>query len=169
MINLLLVQVVDKYGPNSFLPLAISYQWMYAQTSEVIKSNFKVLDVIIEKKSPKKYVENLADEPHVVALSSYVWNWNYNRELSREIKKKYPNCVIITGGPNVDKRDTEFFEKNDMFDIAVLGEGEIAFKQILERYQKNEGYDNIPHVFPKGGKLCELPSRLNNLEIIPNI
>lgn len=168
MNNLLLVQVVDKYGPNSFLPLAISYQWMYAQTSEIVKNNFTVSDVIIEKKSPKKYVESIDFEPHVVALSSYVWNWNYNRELSKEIKKKYPNCLIITGGPNVDKRDVDFFKKNQMFDIAVLGEGEIAFKEILERYLKNENYDNIPHVFPKSGKLCEQPSRLNNLEIIPS-
>jgi len=54
MNNLLLVQVVDKYGPNSFLPLAISYQWMYAQTSEIVKNNFMVSDVIIEKKNSKK-------------------------------------------------------------------------------------------------------------------
>ena len=59
MNNLLLVQVVDKYGPNSFLPLAISYQWMYAQTSEIVKNNFRVSDVIIEKKTPKKYVESI--------------------------------------------------------------------------------------------------------------
>ena len=29
MKNLYLVQVADKYGPNSFLPVAISYQWMF--------------------------------------------------------------------------------------------------------------------------------------------
>lgn len=28
MFNLYLVQTVDKYGPNSFLPLAVSYQWL---------------------------------------------------------------------------------------------------------------------------------------------
>lgn len=168
MKNLLLVQVVDKYGPNSFLPLAISYQWMYAQTSELVKNNFVVSDVLIEKKTPKKYVEDLDFVPHVVALSSYVWNWNYNRELAKEIKEKFPNSLIITGGPNVDKRDSNFFIKNEMFDIAVLGEGETAFKEILERYLKNENYHNIPHVFPKNGSLCDLPSRLENIEIVPS-
>ena len=40
MLNIYLVQTVDKYGPNSFLPLAISYQWMYAQADEEIKQNY---------------------------------------------------------------------------------------------------------------------------------
>lgn len=168
MKNLLLIQVVDKYGPNSFLPLAISYQWMYAQTSSLIKQNIEVKDVIIQKKNPKQYLDKIQFEPHIVALSSYVWNWNYNREFALEVKKRYPQSLIITGGPNVDKRDKDFFEKNGMFDIAVMGEGELAFKEILERYLNNQDYGEIPHVFPKNGKLCELPTRLNNLEIIPS-
>lgn len=168
MKNLYLVQVSDKYGPNSFLPVAISYQWMYASTSKLVKENFQVADVLIEKKSPKKYVEELIDEPHVIMLSSYVWNWEYNKVLASEIKKKYPNCLTITGGPHIDKRDSEFFTKYPMFDIAVMGEGEEASKEILKRYLKGESYNDIPHVFPNGGKLCSLPSRLQELDRIPS-
>ena len=168
MKNLYLVQVADKYGPNSFLPVAISYQWMFASTSKAVKENFEVADVLIEKKSPQNYVESLEKEPHVMMLSSYVWNWEYNKVLARLVKEKYPNCLTITGGPNVDKRDKQFFEKYPMFDIAVMGEGEQASKEILRRYLKNEKYDNIPHVFPKGGELCALPQRAENLNIIPS-
>jgi radical SAM superfamily enzyme YgiQ (UPF0313 family) len=166
--NLYLVQVSDKYGPNSFLPVAISYQWMYASTSKLVKENFQVADVLIEKKPPKKYVEDLVDEPHVIMLSSYVWNWEYNKELAKQIKNKYPNCLTITGGPHVDKRDSEFFEKYPMFDIAVMGEGEEASREILRRYILGEDYTDIPHVFPKGGKLCPLPTRLQELDRIPS-
>ena len=168
MKNLYLVQVADKYGPNSFLPIAISYQWMYASTSKLVKDNFQVSDVLIEKKPPRKYVEELNEEPHVMMLSSYVWNWEYNKELAKQIKEKYPNCLTITGGPQVDKRDTEFFEKYPMFDIAVMGEGEFASKEILKRYISGENYDNIPHVFPKGGTLCPLPTRVEQLDLIPS-
>jgi radical SAM superfamily enzyme YgiQ (UPF0313 family) len=166
--NLYLVQVSDKYGPNSFLPVAISYQWMYASTSKLVKENFQVADVLIEKKPPKKYVEDLVDEPHVIMLSSYVWNWEYNKELAKQIKNKYPKCLTITGGPHVDKRDSEFFEKYPMFDIAVMGEGEEASREILRRYILGEDYTDIPHVFPKGGKLCPLPTRLQELDRIPS-
>jgi len=168
MKNLYLVQVTDKYGPNSFLPVAISYQWMYASTSKLVKENYQVSDVLIEKKSPKKYVEEMKDEPHVMMLSSYVWNWEYNKELAKKVKEKYPNCLTITGGPHVDKRDSEFFEKYPMFDIAVMGEGEESSKEILKRYINEDSYDGIPHVFPKGGTLCPLPSRLMELDRIPS-
>ena len=151
MKNLYLVQVADKYGPNSFLPIAISYQWMYASTSKLVKENFQVPDVLIEKKSPKQYVEDMEHEPHVMMLSSYVWNFEYNKELAKRTKEKYPNCLTITGGPHIDKRDKEFFEKYPMFDIAVMGEGENASREILKRYLKGENYNDIPHVFPKDG------------------
>lgn len=168
MKNLYLTQVADKYGPNSFLPVAISYQWMYASTSKLVKDNFQVADVLIEKKNPTKYVAELQEEPHVMMLSSYVWNWEYNKVLASEIKKKYPNCLTITGGPHIDKRDSEFFDKYPMFDIAVMGEGEEASKEILKRYLKGHSYEDIPHVFPKGGTLCPLPSRLTELDRIPS-
>ena len=168
MKNLYLVQVADKYGPNSFLPIAISYQWMYASTSKLVKENFQVPDVLIEKKSPKQYVEDMEHEPHVMMLSSYVWNFEYNKELAKRTKEKYPNCLTITGGPHVDKRDKEFFEKYPMFDIAVMGEGENASREILKRYLKGENYNDIPHVFPKGGELCPLPTRVQDLNIIPS-
>ena len=141
---------------------------MYASTSKLVKDNFQVSDVLIEKKSPKKYVEEMEDEPHVMMLSSYVWNWEYNKELAKRTKEKYPNCLTITGGPHIDKRDTDFFNKYPMFDIAVMGEGEFASKEILKRYISGENYNDIPHVFPKGGQLCPLPTRMQDLNIIPS-
>ena len=87
MKNLYLIQVADKYGPNSFLPIAISYQWMYASTSKLVKENYQVSDVLIEKKSPKQYVEDMEHEPHVMMLSSYVWNFEYNKELAKRTKE----------------------------------------------------------------------------------
>ena len=168
MHNLYLVQTVDKYGPNSFLPLAISYQWMFAQTDICVAENFEVVDVLISKKPPAKYVEEMPCKPDVVAMSCYVWNWSYNQQLAKEIKKVYPDCLIIVGGPNVDKRNHLFFSEYPNFDIAVLGEGELAFKEILLRYHSKQTYENIPHVFVKGGKLCDQPQRILDINSIPS-
>ncbi len=168
MHNLYLVQVVDKYGPNLFLPLAISYQWMYAQADKQVKENWRVEDVLIEKIPPKEYVKSMTVEPHMVAISCYVWNWEYNKELAKEIKRVYPKCEIVVGGPNVDKRNKNFFVDFPMFDIAVMGEGELAFRQILKQRAMNKNYNGIPSVFPKGGELCALPKRFKDLESIPS-
>lgn len=137
MKNIYLVQVVDSYGPNKFLPLAIAYQWLYAKND-----NWCLKDVHIEKTPPEDYVKTMED-PQLVAMSSYVWNWEYNKALASEIKKLWPNCIIVVGGPQVNKNELDFFIKNPQFDIAVHGEGERAFKEILIR---ETNFDGIPHV-----------------------
>lgn len=159
MQNLYLVQVVDSYGPNKFLPLALGYQWCYARNNK-----WNLADVLIEKIDPQLYVKTMYN-PDMVALSSYIWNWKYNQQLAIEIKKRWPECIIVVGGPQVDKNNRQFFEDYPMFDVAVHGEGERAFKEILLRDKGD--YDNIPHVqtpsyFPQA------VNRINTLENIPS-
>jgi hypothetical protein len=75
MKNVYLVQVVDSYGPNKFLPLAISYHWLTAIENEFVKNNFILKDVLIEKESIESFISRI-DTPHVVIMSCYIWNWN---------------------------------------------------------------------------------------------
>ena len=158
MKNIYLVQVVDSYGPNKFLPLAIAYQWLYARNN-----NWNLKDTLIEKTPPVDYVKTM-DNPSMVAMSSYVWNWEYNQALAREIKKVWPDCVIVVGGPQIHKRDAEFFNKFPMFDLAVHGEGERAFKEILAR---DNNYDGIPHVQTRT-HMPKMAARVLDISDIPS-
>jgi putative methyltransferase len=135
--NIYLIQASDAYGPNKFLPLAIAYQWCYGKND-----NWNLVDTLIEKPVPSEYVAEMV-EPKMVVMSSYIWNWEYNKQLATEVKRVYPNCVIVTGGPQIDKRDKEFFDKYPYFDVAVHGEGENAMKEILARPIGE--YDDIVH------------------------
>ena len=139
--NIYLVQVVDAYGPNKFLPLAIGYQWCYGKND-----NWTLKDVLIEKVTPKEYVETM-ESPDLVAMSSYIWNWEYNKQLAIEIKRRFRQCKIVTGGPQISKHDPNLFDKAPMFDAFIHGEGEEAFKQILAADFNEPGcFDNIPNV-----------------------
>lgn len=158
MKNIYLVQVVDAYGPNKFLPLAIAYQWLYARND-----NWNLKDTLIEKISPTDYAKTMED-PALVAMSSYVWNWEYNKTLAAEIKQRWPNCIIVVGGPQIHKRDPDFFEKFPMFDLAVHGEGERAFREILLR---DGNYDGIPHVQTRT-HMPKLAMRVADISDIPS-
>lgn len=159
MYRIYLAQVVDNYGPNKFLPLALGYLWSYAKNDR-----WQLQDVLIEKIPPQDYVNSLIS-PDMMVLSSYVWNWEYHKKVAKLTKEKFPECVIVTGGPQIAKNNNNFFAEYPMFDVVVHGEGEQAFKEILLRPKGD--YDNIINTqtrtyFP------EITQRLSNLNSIPS-
>jgi len=167
MKNIVLVQVVDNYGPNKFLPLAISYQWLTAaQNADVVK-NWQVAEVMIEKVNIKKWIQELDFVPDAVAMSCYVWNWEFNKQLAQAIKQKWPQCRTIVGGPQVSKHDPAFVRTHDYFDIAILGENEQIFQEVLLCKDVLELTDRAG-IITKQTKIIQQPSRTENLDQLPS-
>ncbi len=160
MRTLYLVQPADPYGPNKFLPLAISYQWLFAKNPR-----WDLADVVIEKLPIGPYVAKMV-KPDLVAMSCYIWNWEYNKELARQIKARFPNVTIVVGGPQVPKDDPHLFLSHPYFDIAVHGEGEAAFKEILHRFPGRK-FDDLSNV-QSASQMAKSVQRVTHLEEIPS-
>jgi putative methyltransferase len=165
--NILLVQVVDNYGENKFLPLAIGYQWLHATKDDKVKLTWNLVDVLIEKLNIVDFVKSIKQDLDLVAMSSYVWNWNFNNELAKEIKKRWPGCVIVVGGPEVNKHDPDLVRNRPWFDVAVLGENETAFESLLTDLDLQRITD-IPGVITKYTKQIVQPERTKELTEIPS-
>ena len=101
--------------------------WAYARTIPEINNNIQNKGFVILRENPSDIVSRLVD-PKIVAFSTYVWNWEISVSVARIIKERYPNCLIIFGGPQVPNADRlgDFFEKYPFIDITVHGEGEIT-------------------------------------------
>jgi radical SAM superfamily enzyme YgiQ (UPF0313 family) len=75
-----------------------------------------------------------ADGPGVVLFSDYIWSTKQNLEISAELKRAAPECLLIHGGPDVPKdpgASDAFLRAHPAIDIAVEGEGERTFTEIL--------------------------------------
>ncbi len=68
-------------------------------------------------------------KPDVLGFSFYVWNINRSLFIIKEIKSRLPRTKVIIGGPGITREFS--FIKEPGVDIAVIGEGEAAFAQIL--------------------------------------
>ena len=101
MHNVYLVQPNYDFGPNQipefYLPYTVGILWSYAAQFDIIKNNFKLAEIIFKRENIDTVVSRI-ENPKVVAFSCYVWNWEYNKELAKKIKEKYPNCIIVFGG-----------------------------------------------------------------------
>lgn len=161
------MQVVDDYGLNKFLPLAIGYQWLFAAQDPQVSQHWRVLDVLIEKLPIKSYVDSLEQAPDVVAMSCYVWNWTYNNELAKQIRQRFPKALIVIGGPEVNKHDPDLIRNRPWFDVAVLGENEPILQKLLLGMSVQE-ITQQPGVVTCLTKDVIQPTRTRELQAIPS-
>ena len=133
--NLYLFEISDVLANQAKLPYSTGLIWSYCLEEKKISENYNLanwfwykdedntVDAIFEK------IEN----PSIIGLATFIWNWKWNKKICTRIKEKWPNCIIVIGGwqPPLADRSQKFFKENPCFDIIVHGEGEVTFKDIL--------------------------------------
>jgi len=89
------------------------------------------MDVVIDK--------IVQEQPDILGLGLYVWNFDLQYHIAREVKKQLPNIIIICGGPQLSvHKETEtdnqvdFFINHPYIDYVVYGDGEKPFQQIID-------------------------------------
>ena len=90
---------------NYWLPYSIGCLWSYCNQYQDIQENYVLADIVFKRESHDDILARL-DNPVVCAFSCYQWNKNYNLTLAEKIKKQWPECSIVFGGPEV----TIYFE-----------------------------------------------------------
>lgn len=92
-------------------------------------------------------VEALLEEleaPDVLGLSLYVWNQERSLKFARLVKARFPNCMVILGGPQVPNHDSEWLSLHPYVDFLVHQEGESAFRELIaELADKNTDFQKI--------------------------
>ena len=157
--NVYLFEMSDVMANQAKLPYSTGLIWSYCLEFESIKKNYNLADWFWFKDTENtvKNIFNKIKNPSAVGLGSFIWNWKWNTEICRLIKKKWPKCLVVIGGwqPPMADRSAGFFKEHPYFDIIVHGEGEIAFKDILiENLKENPDWSSISG--------CSMPVRLLN-------
>jgi putative methyltransferase len=89
------------------------------------------LDVIIQN--------IIQEKPDVLGLGIYIWNFEIQFSIAKQIKNLLPNTVIVCGGPQLSvhqetekNNQTNFFVEHPYVDYVVYGDGEKPFQQIID-------------------------------------
>ena len=85
------------------------------------------------------------DEPAFLGLSLYLWNVERSLHLAREVKRRSPRTRVIVGGPEVSA-DNPFVLAQSGFDVAVTGEAEASFAQLMDALLGNRDAAGLPGV-----------------------
>jgi len=142
-----------------FLPLVAGLLRAYAEQDEQVAANYTFADPVFLAAPPAEIADSIV-APDVLGLSCYVWNFRRQMKVAKLVKERYPDVLVVAGGPHVPDRPDTFFAEQPWVDVAVHGEGEDAFRALLtERLKDTPDYRNVPGVSVKHGShaLAGLP------------
>ena len=134
--NIILVAINAKFIHSS-LAVHSLYSYLSEEKEHVLIKEFTVNhpeDLIISELFKLK--------PDVLAFSCYIWNIMMVLSIAQTFKKILPETKIVVGGPEVS------YEYDDLFaygvDIVVPGEGERAFKALVQQFLYQMPIHEIP-------------------------
>lgn len=128
-----------------YLPLASGLLQAYATTVPDIQKNYQFMPFLFIRNHPEKIISQYKN-PGVAAFSVSMWNMNLSLTIAEEVKKRFPGCLIVFGGPNVPFNASAFFKQYPFIDVTVRGEGEQPFADLLIRFLESKDFRNIPGI-----------------------
>jgi len=134
-----------KAGHLTWLPVSAGRIQSHALSDPDVQDNY-IFMPFIHIKEPVDEIMKKYHSPDVVAFSSYIWNEQINLRVSERVKRKYPDCLVVFGGPQVPFDPTEFLTQHPFIDVAVAGEGEPVFVEVLKRHIDGRDFAGIPSV-----------------------
>jgi len=83
-------------------------------------------------------------KPDIIAITSTA-NYFFKDTLAviKLIKKYFPQIFIAIGGPDATNDYKDYFEQSNDFDVLVIGEGELTFKELVYKIKNNEDWKQI--------------------------
>lgn len=131
-----------------YLPFVSGLLTAYAKSFPELRSNYEFMPPLYARLTPDEILAQYVD-PAVACFSVSMWNYALSIEVAKRIKWKFPECVIIFGGPSAP-----FEGKIPEVDYIINGEGEKKFVNILAK---------IAGLYPQ-----VLETQEKNLDIYPS-
>lgn len=147
-----LISIPSRGGGWVYLPTIWANLKSYCErTSATVRDSYRWLDPVIVKQPAEAIVDALDERPHVLGLSCYCWNSDSNYELARLVRERYPDCLVLAGGPDPDYKNIDYFGTHPYVDAVVIQDGEGPFCAVLERLAAGElRLDDVPGLILPG-------------------
>jgi hypothetical protein len=140
-----------RLGKGCYLPLVSGLLRAYSETIPIVKLNYSFAPFLYSNDSLGNIVKAYDEKPDVAAFSVCIWNEQLSLAVAAEVKKRWPNCLIVFGGVQVPARATDYLEAYPFIDVTVRGEGEQVFARVLESALLSPNdFSGVPQVGYRG-------------------
>ncbi len=130
---------------STYLPFVSGILRAYAEQSEVVRKHYDFAPFLFHTDGLERILAQY-ENPKVAAFSMLMWNARLSLEVARKVKERYPQCLIVMGGAHVPHDGREFLREHSFVDVTVGGDGEDAFRELLEAYALGGSFEGIPGI-----------------------
>lgn len=130
---------------STYFPFVSGILKSYAALDPVIQENYAFEPFIFYRDNLNNIV-NKYEDPSVVGFSVSMWNEHLSLQVAKAVKSKFPDCLIVFGGPHIPHHAEEYFHQYPFIDIGVRSEGEETFRDILVRFLETRDFCGIPGI-----------------------
>ena len=106
-------------------------------------------------KHPQRFIDAFLEQrPAVVGFSNYMWNLDLSYSIAAEIKRDFPETVIVFGGPNYPLEDywrERWLRERPAVDAYIIGEGEEPFTGFIDAWYETR---DLEHAIRTCGSGC---------------
>ncbi|MDP2939644.1 MAG: radical SAM protein [Candidatus Omnitrophota bacterium] len=147
-------------------PLGLLYIAAY------VRERCRNIDVCILDSSAYKldfegFQKELKDfQPDIVGITVCTATFSGVLKTAEIVKENFPHCIIVVGGPHVSVQPEECISSSANIDIAVIGEGEVIFAELLESIYRKVGINGVPNiVYKEGGKIVRTQGQHKTIDL----
>lgn len=125
----------------------------------------KVIDFVNRQGHVRERLQTVKDAD-IVGISMKSFTLDESVMVGKMVKEINPKVTLIAGGPHIMVDGYNFMKDNPIFDLAVFGEAEIAFKEILAG-KPNAEIDGL--IYRENGEVIQNKARewISELEELP--
>lgn len=169
----ILQSTIQRIGPvveNLFYnspPLGLCY---LAAVLEKEKHEVKIIDAAVERLSIERIIKRITNYyPELIGITTFTVSIYSCYELIKEIRRRFPAIKIIAGGPHITSNPDDLLLYPEV-DLAVIGEGEVTFKELIDAIQKGKNIESLKGIaYTVKGNMFFTPPReyISDLDILP--
>ena len=134
------ILTIKQYHANRCYPLGLMSLAAYVR--QFGHTDISLLDFNVPGKFEQLEEYLIKENPSVVGLSGLTVDKDCIHHTARRVKAWNPRCLVICGGPYASASWNKVVDDPNI-DIAVIGEGEGTFLEILEKYFSGQSLTGI--------------------------
>ena len=165
-----LSQINNSFSGAHYLPYAAGLMESYVLAHAKDPERYQFLKPLFRRMPVDEAAAQFHDAD-IVGFSLYSWNERLTLAIAQRLKKQNPAVIVIVGGPQVPDRCEDFLRSNPFIDVAVHGEGEHVFLELLEALDANSinEVSGISFIDDRDQFVTNpKPSRIRDLDKIPS-